>query len=160
MTNTSRRPRLTKAQRQARRDADNQLMEMSTQLIDDDEPSAELVAFMAARPGLTRLSLRNIALLSVRAEQRGTDSSDVQTYRQWQDRGRQVRKGERSYKIIVSAGTEDPEQSKQDPAPAEAAPTDQDQPEAKPRFRLKSGWFDRSQTDAIDDLPEEAAEQE
>ncbi len=46
-------------------------------------------------------SARNILLLLIQAEERGTEITRVAGYRAWQTFGRQVRKGEKGYKVLA-----------------------------------------------------------
>jgi antirestriction protein ArdC len=48
-----------------------------------------------------RYSARNMLLLLIQAEDRGTEITHVAGYRAWQALGRQVRKGEKSYDVLA-----------------------------------------------------------
>jgi len=48
-----------------------------------------------------RYSARNILLLLIQAEERGTQITRVAGYRAWQTLGRQVRRGEKSYDVLA-----------------------------------------------------------
>jgi hypothetical protein len=48
-----------------------------------------------------RYSARNILLLLIQAEERGTEITRVAGYRTWQTLGRQVRRGEKSYDVLA-----------------------------------------------------------
>lgn len=144
----NRKPRMSAEEREARRAADAALIEAAGARLDGDEAGEELVDFITARPALARLSVKNCALLAEQAEMRGTDVSNVQTFKGWQALGRQVKKGAKAYKLTVPRGSDDEAKAKDD----EKADKDQDESkERKPRFYLKAGWFDVSQTEGIED---------
>lgn len=85
----------------------------------------------------SRYSLRNAMLIVMQAP----EATEVAGFKAWQDRGRQVRKGEHGIRILAPAGRG-----------AGTEPTEGD-PEGKPGrqfFRLTS-VFDISQTDEIED---------
>jgi antirestriction protein ArdC len=48
-----------------------------------------------------RYSARNMLLLLIQAEERGTEITRVAGYRTWQTLGRQVRRGEKSYEVLA-----------------------------------------------------------
>lgn len=48
-----------------------------------------------------RYSARNILLLLIQAEERGTEITRVAGYRTWQTLGRQVRRGEKGYEVLA-----------------------------------------------------------
>lgn len=95
--------------------------------------------FLAIATGFHRYSLSNVLLI---LSQR-PDASRVAGFRQWQERGRQVRKGERSIKIFGFA-------TKRIDAAEEG-----DEEQRRPYFPILS-VFDVSQTDSIDgeEIPE------
>lgn len=146
---TSRKPRMTEGQRQARREADAALVEAANTRLDGDEAGAELADWIRARPALARLSIKNIALLAEQAEARGADVADVQTYREWQARGRQVKQGAKAYKLTVPYRRDD---KRTDEEGQDREPKPEEGKKKPPRFYLKAGWFDVGQTEGIEDF--------
>lgn len=146
---TGRKPRMSDAERAARREADAALTEAAAARLADDEAAADMVAFMLGRPRLARLSLRNVALLMEQCEERGTDATDVRTFKGWQAVGRIVGKGERAYKLTVPRRDEDQAKAADDADEPRAQAQEEGKPK-RPRFYLKAGWFDVSQTEGIE----------
>jgi antirestriction protein ArdC len=63
--------------------------------------SAAWTRMLATAARFHRYSARNMLLLLLQAEERGTEITRVAGYRAWQALGRQVRKGEKSYDVLA-----------------------------------------------------------
>jgi antirestriction protein ArdC len=106
-------------------------------------------------------SERNSLLLAMQAAERGLVVTDVDGYRAWQGRGRQVRKGETGLRILAPAGN-GMTKAEQQAAEAEetrlqaAGEPAGEQPKRRQYFRLVS-VFDVSQTDPIEQPQGEVA---
>ncbi|WP_344890345.1 ArdC family protein [Actinomadura meridiana] len=86
--------------REAAQKRDTELHASATALLDDVEASTRLAALLGHAPTLMRFSIRNQLLLQTQADEAGIALSDVATYKQWRQVGRQVRKGETGMWII------------------------------------------------------------
>lgn len=106
---------------------------------------------------LLRYSVRNAAMLIGQAEERGMTLTDVDSFKGWRQRGRAVRKGEISLRIVAPKGSEKTDASDTDDAPEAPEPTgnDGDGKPAKTRFRM-APVFDISQTDGVEDIEPDA----
>ena len=147
-TRKARKPRTTPEQRAARREADAALIEAASARLDGDEAGPELADYIDAHPALARLSVKNVSLLVEQATERGTTVSDVQTYRGWQTRGRQVRKGAKAYRLIVPRREDTDKADKAADEPRSDGNEGDDKPK-RPRFYLKPAWFDVADTEPI-----------
>jgi hypothetical protein len=63
--------------------------------------SAAWTRMLGAVAKFHRYSARNILLLLIQAEERGTQITHVAGYRTWQTLGRQVRRGEKRYEVLA-----------------------------------------------------------
>lgn len=63
--------------------------------------STAWVRMLATTAKFHRYSARNVFLLLIQAEERGTEITRVAGYRTWQGLGRQVRKGEKGYDVLA-----------------------------------------------------------
>jgi len=138
----------TPAQREARYAADAALIEAASARLDGDEAGDDLAEFITGRPALARLSVKNCALLAEQAEMRGTDVSDVRTFAGWRTVGRQVKKGSKAFQLTVPRRGE--ETKAEAGAQADKQPEPEQGKEKKPRFFLKSAWFDIAQTEPVE----------
>lgn len=122
-----------------RREEADQLHESIGSQLEELTSTEGWVKFLQVATGFHRYSLSNLLLI---LSQR-PDASRVAGFRQWQERGRQVRKGERSVKIFGFA-------TKRIDAAEEG-----DEETRRPYFPILS-VFDVSQTDSIDgeEIPE------
>lgn len=144
-----RNTRTTPEQRAARRELDAALIEAAAAHLDGDEAGDELAAFITGRPHLARLSIKNCALLFTQAAERGADVTNVRTFAGWLAEGRAVRKGSKAYKLTVPRQDDDAKADNSTDGDAPAEPSGDDAKPKRPRFYLKSGWFDISQTDEV-----------
>jgi antirestriction protein ArdC len=87
-------------------------------------------------------SLGNQVLALVQCEQRGLEPGPIATYPTWQERGRQVRKGERALTLCMPLTFKDKSKPKDDPEAVRVG------------FAYKPRWFVLSQTDG-DPIPPE-----
>jgi hypothetical protein len=136
----------TEEQRVARDTADAAIRDNATELLTDPDAVAAMVSHLMATnsPKLLRYSMRNVAMLTTQAEDRGMTLTDVDSFRGWIERGRCVRKGERGLRIVAPKGTEPPGDDSAEQA-------DQgDGEDIRVRFRMVT-VFDLSQTDGIED---------
>lgn len=134
MTNTKIKTRKSADERRAEADT---LHESIGSQLEELTSTAGWARFLAFATGFHSYSLSNVLLI---LSQR-PDASRVAGFRQWQERGRQVRKGERSIKIFGFATKRTEDENGED--------------ERRPYFPILS-VFDVSQTDAIDgeEIPE------
>lgn len=135
-------------QAKAVREADAAKCEAANELMEDPEQVEALLRRYAGLPSIARFSERNQALLYTQAEERGMTLTEVWSYGQWQERGRQVVTGAKGLRIVAFRGQE---ATKQDDAPPPEPPTGDDKPgESKisNRFRMVS-VFDISQTEDV-----------
>lgn len=128
---------------------------------DRDRIWADLLARAIAEPGLLsrayrafhQYSIGNQLLALVECDQRGLDPGPMATYRGWQEKGRQVRRGERAIALWMPiVGKRQPTEAEPDPAPdAKQAPGRS----FGSRFIMTPRWFVVGQTDVIpyDDEP-------
>lgn len=104
----------------------------------DPGAGAEYVAYLGDCPNLPRYSFYNTLLLAAQCEDRGIPLRSVDTFKGWQARGRQVRKGEGGLWMCVHG-------IRELTAEQRAAGEREDY------FYFKKGWFEVSQTDPIGD---------
>lgn len=134
--NTKIKTRKTAEERRA--DADRLHESIATQL-EELTSSEGWSRFLAIATGFHHYSLSNVLLI---LSQR-TDASRVAGFRQWQARGRQVRKGERAIKIFgYSAKRIEPDEA-----------SDSDEEQRRTFYPILS-VFDISQTDPVDGVEE------
>jgi SAM-dependent methyltransferase len=140
--------------RAARQTADRELRESATALLEDpDRVAAMNRALAGCSARIQGYSERNRALLYLQALERELPLSDVATYVQWRQRGRQVRKGERGLRIVAYQGDEDSdsrvEADEYEPSGAEEqSESTENSEQDSPRFRMVAR-FDHSQTDEV-----------
>jgi hypothetical protein len=142
----ARRSRYTPEQRAERAEADARLLDAAAAAMADPDlitrRMRQAVTGMSAR--ILSYSLRNQMLLMEQAEQRGVALHDVDTFKGWQARGRQVRKGERGLRIVRPVGLDDDTDQDTDPGR-------DDNPDAQIRVRFRfMAVFDVSQTDEVE----------
>ncbi|MGD6757280.1 ArdC-like ssDNA-binding domain-containing protein [Streptomyces sp. BH105] len=116
-------------------DLKNRLDEHVTTLTD----SEAWRAMLRAAVGFHRYSFRNILLILLQCP----DATHVAAYREWQTRGRQVRKGEKGIRILA------PMTVRRDQDTDDENDRDEDDKQPRVFFRAVS-VFDISQTDPID----------
>jgi len=136
----------TEEQRVARDTADAAIRDNATELLTDPDAVAAMVSHLMTTnsPKLLRYSMRNAAMLTTQAEERGMTLTDVDSFRGWIERGRCVRKGEQGLRIVAPQGTEPPGDDSAEQA-------DQgDGEDIRVRFRMVT-VFDLSQTEGIED---------
>jgi hypothetical protein len=150
--------------RAARRAADRELRASAAALLDDPEQVAAMNRALAgASARIQGYSDRNRALLHLQALQRSLTLTDVDTYRGWSTRARQVRKGEKALRIVAPVGRDTDTDGDavggggQQPEPADTDSQhdwdggdegdEGDEGDSK-RFRMLS-LFERSQTDEV-----------
>jgi len=103
---------------------------------------------------VARFSPRNQALLIEQTEERGMPLTAVGTYRQWQELGRQVRKGETGLAVLVFAGSKaaKTDEGANAETRTEAREEGDEATTKTPRRRFKLlTVFEASQTDGIED---------
>lgn len=149
-TTKTRRP-ASKARREAARARDAELAAKAAAALADPQ-IGERIAALVTTPGILRYSLRNQALLLSQADERGMTLTDVDTYRGWKARGRQVRAGEHGLKINRPVGREQADEETGQAAAEEAS----DEGAEKVRFRTMT-VFDISQTDGVEDVDDAEA---
>lgn len=150
----SRRRRPTDAERQQRRQRDRELRQAADELLQTPEQAAQLDTYLTTAAVSARVrgySLRNQALLYTQATARGIPLSDVATYRQWAEQGRQVRRGEVGLRIVAPKGQQHRGEDTQakaetDADSADAAAEESGECSGRTRFRMTT-VFDLSQTD-------------
>lgn len=139
-------------QRAARAAADARLFDQSTTDLADPELIERRMraALSQMSPRILGYSLRNQMLLLAQAEQRGMSLRDVDTFKGWRQRGRQVRRGEQGLRIVRPVGLDDHEDTEAEPDHDERdRATGQGQDET-PRVRFRfMAVFDISQTDEV-----------
>jgi antirestriction protein ArdC len=108
--------------------------------LDDDTRNAIVARFHDYSP-------RNALLIAMQAAELGIAVSDLDGYRTWQQRGRQVRKGTRGIVVLAPAGDGMSKQQREQ-AQAEAAARGQEL--ELPRFFRLAYIFDIAQTDALE----------
>jgi hypothetical protein len=143
---TKHRTKYTEEQRVARDAADAAIRDNATELLTDPDAVAAMVSHLMTTNSskLLRYSMRNVAMLTTQAEERGMPLTDVDSFRGWIERGRCVRKGERGLRIVAPKGTEPPGDDSAEQA-------DQgDGEDIRVRFRMVT-VFDISQTEGIED---------
>lgn len=133
----------SKARREAARVRDAELSATAIAMLESSH-IGERIAYLITTPRLLTYSLRNQALLLGQADERGMTVTDVDTYRGWQRRGRQVRPGEHGLKIVRPVR---PSQSTADHTDGNSS---QAEPDTDIKFRTIT-VFDRSQTDELED---------
>lgn len=154
-TRTTRRSRYTPEQRAERARQDTALFDRTAQtLAGDPQVIRDRIrrAVTGVSPRILGYSLRNQTLLFDQADERGITLTDVDTFRGWQRRGRQVRRGEHGLRIIRPVGLDDDATGNQDQEDDERPADEQEAPRV--RFRVMT-VFDRSQTDGIGEDTEE-----
>lgn len=135
---------------QQRREQDQQLRDTAQAVLDDPQQQAAMdAALSSASDRIRDYSDRNRALLYSQAQERGITLTDVGTYRQWSEAGRQVRKGERALRIAAPKGTEQRDAESTAESDQQQQEQEQEQDEVKRRFRMIA-VFDRSQTDEVE----------
>jgi hypothetical protein len=136
----------TQEQRIARDTADAAIRDSATELLTNPDAVAAMVSHLmtTTSPKLLRYSMRNAAMLTQQAEQRGMTLTDVDSFRGWIERGRWVRKGEQGLRIVAPQGTESPSDD-----PAEQTDQNDDQ-DIRVRFRMVT-VFNISQTQGMED---------
>jgi antirestriction protein ArdC len=136
MTSTKIKTRKTADERRAEAD---QLHDSITGQLEELTSSEGWARFLATATGFHRYSLSNVLLI----QSQRPDATRVAGFRQWQARGRQVRKGERSIKIFgYSTKRIEPDEN-----------SDSDEEERRTFYPILS-VFDISQTDPIDGVDE------
>ena len=147
MARSNHRSRYSDADRTARALENEALRRATEEDLADPEKVAQRIrqAIDAGMRGrVMRYSLRNVLTLLHQANERGMTLTDVDTYKGWQARGRQVRRGENALRIRRPIGREN------DDAEDSQTNDDVDADEATPSrkaFRM-APRFDISQTDA------------
>lgn len=143
--------------RAARRaEQDKQLRDTADRFLEDPQRVGLMTtALTTASPRVQSYSQRNQALLYTQCQDRGIALTDVATYRQWAERGRQVRKGQRALRIVAPAGRPADEGSTDSAQQADQPNEDiteneQDHGEQR-RFRMIS-IFAHAQTEPIEPL--------
>lgn len=132
--------RKTKTDPEARRAEVAALHETLNAQIDGLLTSAGWAAMLAGAAHMRGYSVRNLLLILAQRP----DARAVRGYQAWKKAGRQVRKGEKSIRILAPM-TFTSEEEKTDPA------TGQTETETKQRVRFKAtGVFDIAQTDPIE----------
>ncbi|MGB6163188.1 MAG: ArdC family protein [Pseudonocardiaceae bacterium] len=140
------RTKYTEEQHIARDTADAAIRDRATELLTDPDAVAAMISHLMTTnsPKLLRYSMRNAAMLTTQAEERGMTLTDIDSFRGWIERGRCVRKGERGLRIVAPKGTESPGDDSAEQA-------DQgDGEDIRVRFRMVT-VFDISQTEGIED---------
>jgi hypothetical protein len=136
------RRRYSEQERAERAREDARLMDdAQAHLADPDLVARRAAQALGMSQRILGYSIANQMLLFDQAEQRGIPLRDVDTFRGWNQRGRQVRKGERGLRIVRPVGKEE-EESGSDSEP-DRDHGDKQQPRI--RFRFLS-VFDISQT--------------
>ncbi len=148
-------PEQLEARKQARRQADQALRENAQAVLDDEHRLAAMdTSLTSASERIRNYSDRNRALLYTQAQERGIKLSEVATFKQWREHGRQVRKGEKSLRITAPKGTEERRDADEETGDKGMRPEGEDgqqqQPAEEKRFRMIA-VFDRSQTDELDE---------
>lgn len=126
---------------------DEELAGKAAAVLADPQFGARVAALVDTAPRLTHYSLRNLGLLLGQAADRGMVLTEVDSYEGWQDRGRQVRTGEKGLKITRGGGR----------ASGGGNGSGDGRDGGRPQFRTVSR-FDISQTDPVEDLDGEADE--
>ncbi|MGZ0153723.1 ArdC family protein (plasmid) [Kribbella sp. WER1] len=155
MTKTRRKARRTSTpeQREAAQQRDAALAADADAALRDPELGARVAALIGGGSRLLSYSLRNQGLLMKQAAERGMPLHEVDSYRGWQARGRQVRDGEKSLKIVKPVGRDSAKESADD-VEAIVLPRDdaaEQEDGGKTRFRITS-VFEISQTDGPEEF--------
>lgn len=129
---------------------DNERMDRANEILSSPEFGARVMTLISGgAPSISRFSVRNQALLADFAEQAGRPLSQVATYGQWQEMGRQVRHGESAYLWVVRpVGREGVKNNDEAPADGDA---DSQEEGGRTKFAFMR-VFDISQTDGIEDF--------
>lgn len=146
------------ARREASDERRAQLADLAREALADPALGARIAAMLTAgaAPKMFRYSVRNQALLARQADERGITLSDVDTYKGWAARGRQVRRGEKGLQIVRPSGRKAKDaDAKAAAGKAEETAQDGEKEQGKTRFCLMT-VFDRSQTDGIEGFEAEA----
>ncbi|GAB2454135.1 ArdC-like ssDNA-binding domain-containing protein [Nocardia tengchongensis] len=161
---TRRRRSYTPEQRAARDAADDAIKAEGLALLADPDAVSTLVtrlATLTAPSMVCRYSLRNHALLDKQAAARGMTLSDVGSVKDWNARGRGIRKGETGFRIVAPKGREEVPGSDTPPADAEPITEPADNGDngdgetaTRTRYRMVS-VFDIAQTVGIEDFDDE-----
>lgn len=156
----TRRRTYTPEEREAAQQRDAALAEQADQALADPNIGAKIAAHMVnTSPHMQSYSLRNQGLLMAQADERDMTLVDVDTFKGWQARGRQVRRGERGLWIVrplnrsTATNKDTAGNDASDKDAATAPPAENEKKEGKkpvrPLFRRMT-VFEISQTDAID----------
>uniref|UniRef100_UPI003F49B120 ArdC family protein n=1 Tax=Amycolatopsis sp. CA-290885 TaxID=3239925 RepID=UPI003F49B120 len=150
--------------RQEREAADGGIRERAAELLADPERAVAMVRQLIeanSSPRVLRYSLRNQAMLSSQAEERGMSLIDVDTFKGWLNRGRVVRRGEHGLRIVrprgraaESAAGGQREEKTEKAAPEQGSDQGKQQGEEsgeRVSFRMMT-VFDISQTEAAEDV--------
>lgn len=158
MTKTRRKTRktYTPEQRQAAQQRDAALAADADAALRDPELGARVAALLGGGRRLLTFSLRNQGLLMKQTAERGMPLHEVDTYRGWQDRGRQVRDGEKGLKIVRPRGSDVAKESAEsDDVEAIVLPrgdaAEHGEEGGKTRFRIMT-VFEISQTDGPEEF--------
>lgn len=142
------------------RDRDAEYMNRSTEYLEDSDGVRRFARNATDGRVSARIlgySLRNQTLLERQAEERGFRLTDVDTFRGWRERGRQVQKGETGLRLIRPVGKDadkdaDPDATADQPESESAEDQDQDDAEGQaPKVKFRTGVvFDIAQTTGIE----------
>ncbi|GAA1616570.1 hypothetical protein GCM10009789_83240 [Kribbella sancticallisti] len=165
-TKTRRKTRktYTDEQRQAFQERHAALAAEADAALTDPELGARVAALLGGGSRLLSYSLRNQALLMKQAAERGMSLHEVDTFKGWQSRGRQVRKGEKGLQIVRPRGRDGgQEPNEADAVEAIVLPREEaagEEEGGKTRFRVMT-VFEISQTEGpeeTDVIADEAGE--
>jgi hypothetical protein len=144
--------RYSEQQRAARAAADAELFDQSTADLADPELIERRMraALSGMSPRILGYSLRNQMLLFSQAEQRGMSLRDVDTFKGWCQRGRQVRRGEQGLRIVRPVGLDKGSDTEAEPDHDERDRSTGGEQDEAPRVRFRfMAVFDISQTDEV-----------
>ena len=156
--------RYSPQQRAARAAEDTRLFDQSTADLADPELIEQrmrtALSQMSAR--ILGYSLRNQMLLIAQAEERGIPLRDVDTFKGWRQRGRQVRRGEHGLRIVRPVGLDNHQDTDTEADPDQRDHSTGQEQDETPRVRFRfMAVFDISQTDevATDDTDSDAEDE-
>ncbi|MEU3625686.1 hypothetical protein BS329_38930 [Amycolatopsis coloradensis] len=148
------RRQYTAEERAAAAEEEDRLVTSAERLIADPAAIERLIARLVQyrSPRILRFSMRNQAMLTKQADERGTTLTDVDTMNGWSDRGRAVREEEwwNGYKVTVPRGAEVVKDDDTPNEPAQDHGEGDGETKTRNRYRMRP-FFDISQTDGVDD---------